>query len=86
MNVGISILILWNVVVFGVYGIDKWKSIHQKWRVPETTLILMTYVMGGVGSIVGMVVFHHKISKLKFRILVPLALVFNFFIIAAYFI
>ena len=36
----LSIYILINLIVFFLYGIDKWKAIHHKWRIPEAHLIL----------------------------------------------
>jgi hypothetical protein len=30
-----------NVVTFFVYGIDKWKAKHSKWRINETQLLQM---------------------------------------------
>lgn len=31
-------LLLVNVVTFMIYGIDKYKAIKVKWRIPEATL------------------------------------------------
>lgn len=39
-------LLLVNVVTFMIYGIDKYKAIKVKWRIPEATLLLMA-VFGG---------------------------------------
>lgn len=36
------VLLVWlvaNLVVFALYGIDKYKAKHKKWRIPEATLI-----------------------------------------------
>lgn len=71
------ILIIWNMIVFAVYGIDKRKSIKNKWRIKEATLISFAFLMGGAGAITGMSVFRHKTKHLKFKILVPLALLIN---------
>ena len=60
-----------NLVVFAMYGLDKWKAIHKRWRIPEATL-LMGAVFGVVGALVGMYVFRHKTKKAKFVITVPL--------------
>lgn len=81
MNTAYYILIIWNVLVFAAYGLDKRKAIKGKWRVKEGTLIALAFLMGGLGSLLGMVVFRHKIRSLKFKILVPLALVINILII-----
>ena len=63
-----------NLIVFFVYGIDKYKAVHKKWRIPETTL-LFAAVFGVVGALAGMSFFHHKTKKSKFYITVPLLLV-----------
>jgi uncharacterized membrane protein YsdA (DUF1294 family) len=39
--------------------------------------------MGAAGAITGMEVFHHKTKKTKFKILVPLALLFNIIVLFA---
>lgn len=62
-------------------GIDKWKARHEKRRISEKTLLLSSFAMGAIGSGTGMLLFHHKTRKMKFKILVPLALILNFLII-----
>ncbi|MBE5934438.1 MAG: DUF1294 domain-containing protein [Lachnospiraceae bacterium] len=59
-----------NLVVFFMYGIDKFKAVHNKWRIPENTLISGA-LFGVFGALLGMIVFHHKIRKPKFFITVP---------------
>ena len=66
----LSIYILINLIVFFLYGIDKWKAIHHKWRIPEAHLILAG-VFGIFGSVLGMLLFRHKIRKPKFYIGLP---------------
>lgn len=58
-----------------VYGIDKSFAKNKKRRISEKTLLLLSFLFGGIGAMFGMVLFNHKTSKLKFRILVPLAVV-----------
>ena len=72
--IGIYLLII-NVVTFALYGIDKWKAKHDRWRIPEAELLGSAFCLGGVGALLGMIVFHHKTKKWKFRILVPLAVI-----------
>lgn len=70
-------LLVWlvaNLVVFALYGIDKYKAKHKKWRIPEATLIGAA-VFGVLGALAGMYFFHHKTKKPKFYITVPLILV-----------
>ena len=71
------ILAFWNIAVFALYGIDKWKSTHNKWRIKESTLLLPAFFMGGVGALLGMHVFRHKTKHLKFKILLPISLLLN---------
>lgn len=30
-----------NAVAFLVFGIDKWKAVKGRWRIPEKTLLLL---------------------------------------------
>lgn len=64
-----------NVAVFAAYGIDKYKARHDKWRIPEATLIWLAAFGGALGALPGMRVWHHKTKHWKFQILVPLFLV-----------
>ena len=60
-----------NVVSFFVYGIDKWKAKRSKWRIPETTLLMMAIFGGSIGAWLGMKVWHHKTLHKKFRYGIP---------------
>ena len=59
-----------NGIVFLIYGVDKYKAVHHKWRIPEATLLIAA-VFGVIGAFSGMHVFHHKTRKPKFYIGVP---------------
>ena len=60
-----------NVVTFFVYGIDKYKAKHAKWRIPEATLLLLAAIGGSIGAWCGMKVWHHKTMHKKFKYGVP---------------
>ncbi len=64
------IYILLNLFVFFLYGIDKWKAIHHKWRISEAAL-LFAGVFGIFGAAAGMLLFRHKIRKPKFYLGLP---------------
>ena len=69
--------LVWNLIVFFIYGIDKSKARREARRISEKFLLLVALIFGAVGAMFGMVVFNHKTSKMKFRILVPLLVVLN---------
>lgn len=73
-----------NLLVFCVYGIDKYKAVHKRWRIPEATL-LGAAVFGVFGAMAGMSFFRHKTKKPKFFITVPLILVIEMGIAVALF-
>lgn len=75
------ILIFWNILTFFLMGIDKFKSSRGYWRVKESTLLTSAFFMGGFGCWLGSFVFRHKSRKTKFRVLLPMALVFNFVVV-----
>ena len=76
------LLIVWNLIVFAVYGIDKLKSKKQQWRIPENTLIVIAFLFGGYGAWAAMSVFRHKTLHAKFRWLVPIAVFLETVILA----
>ena len=77
------VLIIWNIVTFMMYSIDKRRANKGQWRIKESTLILVAFLMGGVGTFFGMTLLRHKTKHLKFRILLPLALILNVLVVIA---
>ena len=75
MNYFAIIFLILNIVVMFIYGIDKLLAKAHKRRISEATLLLCALFTGGVGAMFGMVLFNHKTSKKKFRILVPMIIV-----------
>ena len=70
----IIIYLLLNVVSFLLFFYDKRCAIQHKWRVPEVTLLSFSLI-GGFGALFSMIIFRHKINKLKFQILIPIILI-----------
>ena len=57
-----------NIICFMIMGYDKNHAIHKKNRIPEATLIALSFLGGGIGSLLGMIIFHHKTKKIIFWI------------------
>ena len=66
-----------NIIAFFMYGIDKLKAKHRRWRIPEATLLGIAAVGGSLGAFAGMQIFRHKTKHLRFQILVPLFLLLH---------
>ena len=67
-------LLLINAVGFLIMCIDKLLAKKQARRVPERTLLWVAALGGSFGSLLGMMLAHHKTRKPKFYIPVPLLL------------
>ena len=73
----IAIAAVLNLITFILFGIDKYKAVHKKYRIKESLLITMSFLFSSIGAMLGMIVFNHKTSKAKFRFFVPLSFVVN---------
>lgn len=68
----LAYLILINLVNFILFGIDKYRARHGKWRIPEATLFTVAIIGGSIGAYVGMSVWRHKTKHKQFTIGIPL--------------
>lgn len=68
-------LIVINIVGFLAMLIDKKKAEKGRWRIKEGTLMMLTLLGGGIGTIAGMYIFRHKTKKLKFTVGMPTILI-----------
>ena len=71
-------LIIVNVLGLVLFGIDKWKAKHAKWRISEPTLLAIAAIGGSIGSWFGMKVWHHKTLHKKFKYGIPLIMMVQF--------
>ena len=67
-------LLIINAAGFLLMLVDKWKAKKNRWRVRESTLLLIAALGGSVGSLLGMYLFRHKTLHLKFTLGIPLIL------------
>ena len=64
---------VWNLIVFSMYGYDKLCAIKGYNR----TLLFLAFAFGGLGALLGMVIWRHKTLKLKFKLFIPIALLWS---------
>lgn len=68
INEGITLtLLIWNLLIFLIYGIDKSKARRGAWRIPEKILLTIALVCGGFGAWLAGIRFHHKTRKWYFK-------------------
>ena len=70
-------LVFINLFAVVIYGIDKRRAIKDKWRISESTLLLVALIGGGLGALAGMKLFRHKTQKAKFFVGVPVCIALN---------
>lgn len=61
--------------------IDKHKAKNNLWRIPERVLLLVAFLGGSLGSLLGMYAVRHKTKHLKFKLLIPLFLLIHWFVL-----
>lgn len=49
-----------NLLTFLIYGLDKLLAIKGRRRIPEATLLTLSFLAGSLGAMLGMALFHHK--------------------------
>ena len=72
-----------SVIGFALMGADKRRAEKGAWRIPEKVLFGVSFLLGGVGSLVGMFVFRHKTKHASFRILLPVSAAWSLAVTAA---
>ena len=77
----IYFLVLVNIISFILMGYDKYSAIKKQSRISENALLTISLLGGSIGTLFGMIIFHHKTKKLKFIILVPLFLIITLLVL-----
>jgi uncharacterized membrane protein YsdA (DUF1294 family) len=73
-----------NALAFVTMGIDKLKAIKGKRRISENTLLIFALLGGGAGFSLAMVLFRHKLSKARFRIMAAVSIAFYWVVLFSY--
>lgn len=61
-----------TIVAFALMGIDKQKAKKGAFRISEASLFITALLGGSIGSIAGMLLFHHKTQHWYFQAFMPL--------------
>lgn len=83
MKIILYYLLAVNLLTFVIYGIDKCKARHSRWRIPEATLLILAAIGGSIGALAAMKVFRHKTLHKRFRYGVPALLLVQAAIVCA---
>lgn len=78
-------LIIINIITLIIFGIDKLLAIYNKRRVSEKTLFILSVLGGCFFEFIGMLIFRHKIRKIKFYIINIISIIFYSYLYFYYF-
>lgn len=79
-NIAIYLIFI-NIIGFLAMYLDKQKAKKGSWRIQEKTLMMITALGGGIGTLTGMYLFRHKTKKLKFTIGIPVILILEILLV-----
>lgn len=67
---------------FIIYAVDKASAVRGRWRVRESTLILLGLIGGWPGAVIAQQLFRHKTRKASFRTMFWVSVVINVVVFA----
>lgn len=79
-------MIVFSLIAFFLYAIDKRKAVKGKMRIQEKVLLFFAVFFGSVGSLIGRIVAHHKTDKSYFSIVIYFSLLVNLATVVALFV
>ena len=79
MNKILILILIINILSFFLMGLDKFYAKKNYWRIAENVLIGIAILGGASGSLLGMLLFHHKTKKKKFQLGIPLYIFMNIY-------
>ena len=66
-NILIYIFLI-NILTFAIFYLDKKAARNNDYRIPEASLLCLTFLGGTFGAIIAMKKFRHKTKKGSFRV------------------
>jgi len=64
-----SFFLIYNIITFVTYGLDKLLAISEQYRISELALHILALTGGLIGGFLAMIVFRHKIKKPLFLLI-----------------
>ena len=77
----IAFFAILNIGSFIYFGLDKRRAQKNQHRITEMKLLKVTFFGGTIGSILGMLLFSHKIAKKSFMIKILLIIIIQILIL-----
>ena len=66
-----------NIIELILMGLDKLLAKKKLYRIPEIVLLIIPFLGGSIGGLLGMILFRHKTKKIKFKFLFIISLILN---------
>ena len=70
ISLWVIVLAAVNIAAYFLMWQDKQRAIHQQWRIPERTLLLLSLLGGFIGIHLGRQHFRHKTQRWYFSLTV----------------
>ncbi len=64
----VPVLLVVNLMTYFLYWWDKRQAVHNEWRVPESALLMMSFIGGSPAGFAAQRILRHKNRKLSFQI------------------
>ena len=85
MSISGVVLIVMNLISFGLMAYDKHCARAGRWRIPEKILFLSAACFGGLGGVLGMRLCRHKTRHRYFQVFFPLFLIIQVVVLVVLF-
>ena len=78
--------VIMSIITLFMYKLDKAKAKKQKYRISEATLLILPWLMGGIGGLLGIYSLRHKTKHWYFPLNNIMALIVQFAVFASIYI
>ena len=79
----VGYLLLFSLITFILFLVDKQLAIKEKTRIKEKVLLFFVAIGGGIGGYFGRILGHHKTKKIYFSLIINLTLILQLLILGA---